>query len=117
MTEMDEEEDFNSVDGVTNFDVIVVGAGFGGVYAVHRLRQQGLKVLGLESASGVGGVWYHNRYPGARVDLDSLEYCYLFSPELYRDWQWSERYAAQSELLEYLNFVADRFDLKRHYRF
>ncbi len=102
---------------IADVDVVVVGAGFGGLYAVHRLKQQGLDVVGLEAARGIGGVWYHNRYPGARVDLESLEYCYHFSPELYREWRWTERYAAQSELLAYLNHVADRFGLRDKYRF
>ncbi|MDB5445175.1 MAG: cyclohexanone monooxygenase [Phenylobacterium sp.] len=100
-----------------DFDVIVVGAGFGGVYALHRFSQQGFSVLGLESAAGVGGVWFHNRYPGARVDLDSVDYSYFFSPELYREWRWSERYAAQPELLRYINFAADRLDVRRHILF
>jgi cation diffusion facilitator CzcD-associated flavoprotein CzcO len=100
-----------------DFDVIVTGAGIGGLYALHRFKSQGLSVLGLESAKGVGGVWFHNRYPGARVDVESLDYCYYFSPELYRDWRWSERYAGQPELLLYFNHVADRFDLRRHILF
>src|SRR5262249_6572111 len=83
------------------------------MYAVHRFRNQGFKVLCIEGAGGVGGVWYHNRYPGARVDFDSLDYCYYFSPELYREWRWSERFPTQGELLAYLNHVADRFDLRR----
>jgi cation diffusion facilitator CzcD-associated flavoprotein CzcO len=94
------------------YDVIVVGAGLGGLYALHAFSQLGLSVLGLEQASGVGGVWFHNRYPGARVDVESVDYCYYFSPDLYQDWQWTERYAAQPELLAYLNHVADRFDLR-----
>jgi cation diffusion facilitator CzcD-associated flavoprotein CzcO len=98
-------------------DVIVVGAGIGGLYALHRLKSQGLSVIGLESAPGVGGVWFHNRYPGARVDVESVDYCYYFSPELYQEWHWSERYAAQPELLRYFNHVADRFDLRRHILF
>ncbi len=99
------------------YDVIVVGAGIGGLYALHRFSQQGLSVLGLEQASGVGGVWFHNRYPGARVDVESLDYCYYFSPELYREWTWTERYAAQPELLAYFNHVADRFDLRAKIQF
>jgi cation diffusion facilitator CzcD-associated flavoprotein CzcO len=94
------------------YDVVVAGAGIGGIYALHRFREQGLKVLGLEGAAGVGGVWFHNRYPGARVDIDSADYCYHFSAEIYNEWKWSERYATQSELLRYLNFVADRLDIK-----
>jgi len=104
-------------DGSADFDAIVVGAGIGGIYALYRLRGQGLSVLGLEQASGPGGVWFHNRYPGARVDVESIDYCYYFSEDLYRDWQWSERYAAQPELLRYLNHVTDRFDLRRHILF
>lgn len=98
-------------------DVVVVGAGIAGMYAVHRMRTDGLDVLGLESADGVGGVWRHNRYPGARVDIESWDYCYYFSHELYNDWDWAERYAAQPELLAYLEHVADRFDIRRHFRF
>ena len=98
--------------GMEDYDVIVVGAGIGGIYALHRFRAQGLKVLGLEGASGVGGVWFHNRYPGARVDIDSTDYCYYFSPEIYREWRWSERFATQPELLRYLNFVADRLEIR-----
>ncbi|GGL11493.1 flavin-containing monooxygenase [Nocardia jinanensis] len=99
------------------YDVIVVGAGMGGIYAVHRFASQGLSVLGLEGAPDVGGVWYHNAYPGARVDIESANYCYFFDPELYREWHWTERYAAQPEILAYLNFVADRYDVRRHIRF
>jgi cation diffusion facilitator CzcD-associated flavoprotein CzcO len=101
----------------TDFDVIVTGAGIGGLYALHRFKTQGLSVLGLEAAEGVGGVWFHNRYPGARVDVESVDYCYYFSTELYQSWRWSERYAAQPELLRYFNHVADRFDLRRHILF
>jgi len=104
-------------DSKTDFDVIVTGAGIGGLYALHRFKTQGLSVLGLESAKGVGGVWFHNRYPGARVDVESVDYCYYFSPELYQSWRWSERYAAQPELLRYFNHVADRFDLRNHILF
>ena len=98
-------------------DVIVVGAGPCGVYAMHRFTQQGLSVVGLESTGGVGGVWRLNRYPGARVDVPSIEYCFLFSREIYSEWTWSELYASQPELEAYLNFVADKLDLKRHIRF
>ena len=99
------------------YDVIVVGAGFGGLYAVHRFRGQGLSVLGLEAASDVGGVWFHNRYPGARCDVESVDYSYTFSPELDQDWVWTERYATQPEILRYIQHVADRFDLRRSIRF
>lgn len=94
-------------------DVFVVGAGIGGLYAVHKIRAEGFSVVGVEAAPDVGGVWFHNRYPGARVDVDSTDYCYFFSQELYGEWKWSERYASQGELLRYLQFVADRFDLRR----
>jgi len=103
--------------GKTDYDAIVVGAGIGGLYAIYRLRQQGLSVLGLESAGGVGGVWFHNRYPGARVDVESFDYCYYFSSELFKEWRWTERYAPQPELLRYFNYVADRFDIRRHILF
>jgi cation diffusion facilitator CzcD-associated flavoprotein CzcO len=102
---------------MTNYDAIVVGAGFGGLYGVHRLRQLGLNVLGLEGAPDVGGVWYHNCYPGSRVDVESFDYCYYFSEELYKEWHWSEKYATQPEILRYLNHVADRFDIRRHFLF
>lgn len=94
-------------------DVIIVGAGFGGLYAIHRLRADGLSVLCLEAADDVGGVWYHNRYPGARCDVESVDYSYSFSPELQQEWNWTERYAGQPEILAYLRHVAERFDLRR----
>ena len=97
-------------------DVIVVGAGLGGIYATHRFVQQGLSVIGIEGAPDVGGVWFHNRYPGARVDLEGLHYCY-HDPDLYREWVWKERYPGQPELLAYLNFAAEKWDVKRHFRF
>ena len=96
-----------------SLDAIVVGAGFSGLYMLHRLRAQGLSVRVIEAGTGVGGTWYWNRYPGARVDIESQEYSYSFSPELDAEWVWSERYATQPELLNYLNHVADRFDLRR----
>lgn len=117
MPDMVEQQSIADGADATEFDAIVVGAGIGGIYALHRLRQQGLSVLGLEQAAGPGGVWFHNRYPGARVDVESIDYCYYFSPELYQDWRWTERYAAQPELLAYLNHVTDRFDLRRHILF
>ncbi|MDV6212802.1 NAD(P)/FAD-dependent oxidoreductase [Rhodococcus erythropolis] len=98
-------------------DVVVVGAGMGGMYAVQRLRGEGLDVVGIEGAPDVGGVWFHNAYPGARVDGESLNYCYFFDPELFRDWKWTEKFATQPELLSYLNHVADRHDLRRHFLF
>ncbi len=94
------------------YDAVIVGAGFSGLYMLHRLRQQGLTARLFEAGTGVGGTWYWNRYPGARVDIESQEYSYSFSPELDAEWVWGERYATQPELLRYLNHVADRFDLR-----
>jgi cyclohexanone monooxygenase len=99
--------------GAEHHEVIVVGAGFGGVYAVHRLLKEGRDVLCLEAAADVGGVWYHNRYPGARCDILSIDYSYSFSKELQDEWNWSERYSPQEEILRYIQHVADRFGLRR----
>lgn len=104
-------------DARDSVDVVVVGAGFGGMYAVHRFREMGLTVLGIEAGADVGGVWFWNRYPGARCDLMSLDYCYSFSPEIEQDWTWSEQFAAQPEILAYANFVADRLGLREFFRF
>ena len=101
----------------TSLDVIVVGAGFAGLYLLHKLRGMGLSTRVFEAADGVGGTWYWNRYPGARVDIESQEYSYSFSEDLQDDWRWTERYAAQPELLAYLNHVADRFDLRKDIQF
>jgi cation diffusion facilitator CzcD-associated flavoprotein CzcO len=101
---------------MTEYDVVVVGTGFGGLYALYELRRRGYSVLALEAGGGVGGCWYWNRYPGARVDVYSLSYSYSFSPELEQDWEWSEFFAAQPELEAYANHVADRFDLRRDIR-
>jgi cyclohexanone monooxygenase len=98
-------------------DAVVVGAGLAGLYAHHRLRQLGLTLRGYEAAADVGGTWWWNRYPGARCDVESMDYCYSFSPELEQEWTWSERYATQPEILRYVNHVADRFDLRRDVRF
>ena len=94
-------------------DVIVVGAGFAGLYMLHSLRRLGLTVSLIERGSGVGGTWYWNRYPGARCDVESMSYSYSFSKELQQEWNWSYRYATQPEILRYANHVADRFDLRR----
>jgi len=94
-------------------DVAIVGGGLGGLYAIHRLRGMGLEVRAYEAGSGVGGTWFWNRYPGARCDVESLEYSYSFSDELQQDWKWPERYGNQPEILQYINHVADRFDLRR----
>jgi cyclohexanone monooxygenase len=98
-------------------DVVVVGAGFAGMYLLHKLRGLGFSVRVYETGDGVGGTWYWNRYPGARVDIESQEYSYSFSDELEDEWRWSERYATQPELLRYANHVAERFDLRRDIQF
>ena len=98
-------------------DVAVVGAGFAGLYLLHRLRKAGLTALVLEEAGDVGGTWYWNRYPGARCDIQTIDYSYTFDPELEREWKWSEKYATQPEILRYLGFVADRYDLRPDIRF
>jgi cyclohexanone monooxygenase len=103
-------------DRTAALDVVVIGAGFAGLYLLHRLRRLGLNTVVLEAAGGVGGTWYWNRYPGARCDVESLEYSYSFDEGLQQDWRWSERYAAQPEILAYLDHVADRFDLRRDIR-
>ena len=100
------------------FDAVIVGAGFSGLYMLHRLRDElGLSVRVYEAGDGVGGTWYWNRYPGARCDVESVYYSYSFSPELEQEWEWSRRYPGQPEVLRYLNHVADRFDLRRSIRF
>ena len=98
-------------------DAVVVGAGASGLYVLHKLRELGLTVRVIEAADDVGGTWYWNRYPGARCDIESMTYSYSFSDELQQEWTWSERYAAQPEILRYLNHVADRFDLRRDIEF
>lgn len=100
-----------------HYDVIVVGAGFAGLYMIHRLRKQGMRVRVLEAADDVGGTWYWNRYPGARCDVESLEYSFSFDEALQQEWVWSERYAAQPEILKYIQHVAERFDLRRDIEF
>ena len=100
-----------------DLDAVVVGAGFAGLYMLHRLRESGLRVRVFEQGGGVGGTWYWNRYPGARCDLDSVEYSYQFSDALQQEWRWSERFAAQPEILRYLEHVADRFGLRRDIQF
>ena len=99
------------------FDVIVIGAGFSGLYALHRLRELGFRVRVLEKADNVGGTWLFNRYPGARCDIESIEYSYSFSDEIQQEWVWTETMPAQPEIEAYLNFVADRLDLRRDIAF
>ena len=97
-----------------NFDAIVIGAGFGGIYALHKLRnEQGMKVRAFEKGAGIGGTWYFNRYPGAKSDTEGFVYRYSFDKDLLRDYSWPTRYLDQSHILEYLNHVVDRFDLRR----
>ncbi len=98
-------------------DVAIVGAGFAGMYMLYRVRELGLTAQVIERGDGVGGTWYWNRYPGARCDVESLEYSYSFSEELQQEWEWTERYSAQPEILRYANHVADRFDLRADIRF
>src|SRR6185437_15899105 len=101
--------DRSSTDDV--LDLVIVGAGFGGLYALHRAQQHGLAARVFETGDDVGGTWYWNRYPGARCDVESVEYSYGFSEELQQEWVWSERYAAQAELQRYARHVAERFNL------
>ncbi len=106
--------DLNVASPTADFDAIIIGAGFSGLYQLHCLRDRlGLKARILEAADGVGGTWYWNRYPGARCDSESHSYCYTFSDELLAEWEWSERYPEHPEIRRYLDFVADRLDLRR----
>ena len=104
----------NPAEGETVLDAVVVGAGFAGMYMLHRLRGLGFSTRVFEAGGGVGGTWYWNRYPGARCDVESMQYSFSFSEELDQQWNWSEKYAPQPEILSYANHVADRFDLRRH---
>ncbi|HEX4367387.1 MAG TPA: NAD(P)/FAD-dependent oxidoreductase, partial [Rhodopila sp.] len=113
MSEVMEERRSAAQADARRFDVVVVGGGLGGLYALHRLRGLGLSVLVFEAGSGVGGTWFWNRYPGARCDVESMEYSYGFSDALQQEWSWPERYGTQPEILRYINHVADRFDLRR----
>ncbi|MGD2167746.1 MAG: NAD(P)-binding domain-containing protein [Gammaproteobacteria bacterium] len=109
--------DNTSPDRNVDFDAIIIGAGVSGICAVHRLVARGLRVRLYESANDVGGVWYWNRYPGARVDSETYTYGFSFSEELVDEWEWQELFSAQPEIQRYLQHVADRFDLRRHMRF
>src|SRR5258706_8151810 len=98
----------------TDFDAVIIGAGFSGMYMLHSLRDKlDLNVTVFEAGDGIGGTWYWNRYPGARCDVESLDYSYSFSDALQQEWHWTERYASQPEILKYIDHVADRFDLRR----
>src|ERR1700753_1613882 len=100
----------NGNKSIQEFDAVVVGAGFSGLYMLHRLREMGLSTVVYEAADGVGGTWYWNRYPGARCDSESHFYNYSFSDAILKEWEWTCRYPEQPEILRYLNFVADRLD-------
>ncbi len=102
---------------VARYDAVVVGTGFGGMYMLHRLRGRGLKVIAFETGDDVGGTWYWNRYPGARCDVESVEYQYGFSEELVKGWTWSERYACQPEIMRYADYVAKTLDLRKDIKF
>ena len=102
---------------IEEFDAIIIGAGVTGLYQLYRLRERGFSVRVFEDGSGVGGTWYWNRYPGARFDSESYTYGYSFSQELLQEWDWKEHFSGQVENERYLNYVADKFDLKRHIQF
>lgn len=110
-------DELGSSSGRESFDAVVVGAGFSGMYMLHKLRQLGLSAIVIEAGSEVGGVWYWNRYPGARCDVESIQYQYGFSEDILQGWNWSERYPSQSEINKYQNYVADKLDLRRDIRF
>ena len=112
-----EENSAAQANGTAHFDAVIVGAGFAGMYMLHRLRALGLSVRVFETGDGVGGTWYWNRYPGARCDVESLEYQYGFSDDIQREWNWTERYAAQPEILRYQNYVADKLNLRKDIQF
>ena len=101
----------------TILDAIVVGTGMAGLYMVKRLNDQGLKIQAIEAGSGVGGAWFWNRYPGCRADLPIIEYSYSFSKELQQEWDWTEVMAGQPEIESYLNYTADKFDLRKDIKF
>ncbi len=110
---MEEQENDRS----RRFDVVIVGAGFSGLYMLRKTRELGLRAIVLDAAGDVGGTWYWNRYPGARCDIHSMDYSYSFDDDLQQEWEWSERYSAQPEILDYVAHVAERFDLRRDIRF
>ncbi len=117
MTSLEPVSDGTSTRRAADVDVLVVGAGITGIYQLYRAREAGFSVQLLEAGDGVGGTWYWNRYPGARFDSESYTYAYLFSRELFEEWEWQEHFAEQPEIERYLNHVVDRFDLRRHIRF
>ncbi|MFK8042509.1 FAD-dependent oxidoreductase, partial [Congregibacter sp.] len=107
----------NTRESVTEVDVVIVGAGFAGMYQLYRLRKAGFNTVVVEAADDVGGTWYWNRYPGARCDILTVDYSYSWDPELQKEWTWSERYATQPEILRYAQTVAEKHDLRRDIRF
>ena len=106
-----------AADRALDFDAVIIGAGVSGLYQLYKLRELGLKVRVFETGTGVGGTWYWNRYPGARFDSESYTYGYSFSQELLEEWDWAEHFASQPETERYLNYVADKFDLRRDIQF
>src|ERR1700752_4877032 len=108
---------FSPTDRAPDVDVLVVGAGITGIYQLHRALEAGFSAPLLEAGGGGGGTWFWNRYPGARFDSESYTYGYLFSKELFDEWEWQEQFAEQPETERYLNHVVDRFDLRRHMQF
>jgi len=102
---------------VEEHDIIIIGAGLTGIYQLHRAREAGFDAVALEGADGLGGTWYHNRYPGCRFDSESYTYGYSFNRELLDEWHWKEHFSSQPENLKYLNHVAEKFDLRPHMRF
>jgi cation diffusion facilitator CzcD-associated flavoprotein CzcO len=117
MTSPEAASDQTTSGPAAHVDVLVVGGGITGIYQLYLAREAGFSVQLLEAGHGVGGTWYWNRYPGARFDSESYTYAYLFSRELFEDWEWREHFAEQPEIERYLNHVVDRFDLRRHMRF
>lgn len=107
----------SAVEAPEPVDCVVVGAGFGGMHMLALLRDMGLSVVGIEAGGDDGGVWYWNRYPGARCDVMSIDYSYSFHDKIQQEWLWSEQYAAQPEILAHANYVADRLGLRQFYRF
>ena len=101
----------------STLDILIVGGGVAGIYSLYKMHDMGLSIKALEAGTDLGGTWYWNRYPGARCDADSLDYSFSFSEELDEEWVWSERYAGQPEILKYLNYVVDRFDLRDYFQF
>src|ERR1700722_1215314 len=103
----------DATNAAIEYDAIIVGAGFAGLYQLQRLRSLGMSVKVIEAGSDIGGTWYWNRYPGARCDVESMQYSYAFSDELQQEWKWPELFSAQPDILKYANHVADKLDLRR----